>query len=210
MWLRRDIKYHKLQFYRRSIIVKFIVLITIGPILTIWMVHKSHLSDFHSDILSRILNGKTLKEIAYEHEIQIDLSKQTPGFCNNGVECFLNAEDVESGDESYIKNGINVVLSDRISYNRTPPYVQHELCKNFHYDIMSLPSASVIITFYEEPYSILLRTVHSILNTVPSSILKEIILVDDFSSHYDLKGKLEYYVKTRLSEKVKLLRMKKQ
>lgn len=45
----------------------------------------------------------------------------------------------------------------------------------------SLPSASVIIIFYNEPWSILLRTVRSVLNGSPSRILKEILLVDDHS-----------------------------
>jgi len=38
--------------------------------------------------------------------------------------------------------------------------------------------------------------------------LKEIILVDDGSSNEELKGKLDYYLDTRLPNKVKLLRLK--
>lgn len=45
----------------------------------------------------------------------------------------------------------------------------------------SLPTASVILCFHDEAWSTLLRTVHSILNTVPRVYLKEIILVDDLS-----------------------------
>jgi len=51
---------------------------------------------------------------------------------------------------------------------------------NVIYDA-SLPSASVIIIFYNEPWSVLLRTVHSVLSGSPPHILKEIILVDDHS-----------------------------
>lgn len=39
----------------------------------------------------------------------------------------------------------------------------------------------MIIIFYNEPWSVLLRTVHSVLGGSPSHLLKEIILVDDHS-----------------------------
>ena len=47
----------------------------------------------------------------------------------------------------------------------------------------SLPDTSVIIIFYNEALSTLLRTVYSVINTVPAHLLREIILVDDFSDH---------------------------
>lgn len=164
----------------------------------------------NSELLSRILFSKTHGELAFEREIKEDLAKQVPGLCNSGVECFLTGDDESLGEESYEANGINVMLSDIISYNRTPPDVRNDLCQLARFEAASLPSASVVIIFYEEPYSVLLRTVHSVMNTAPSMLLKEIILVDDFSSFNDLKGKLSYYIRTRLPEKVKLLRLEKQ
>jgi polypeptide N-acetylgalactosaminyltransferase len=205
MWLRRDIKYHKFRFYyRRSIIIKFIALVTIAPML-VWMVRNKG-----GDTWSRVFYGKSREELAFEAEIDADLSRQVQGFCDQGVECSLSVDERELERESYASNGINVALSDKISYNRRPPYVRQELCKRLSYDVLSLPTASVVITFYDEPYSVLLRTIHSVINTVPSVLLKEIILVDDFSTRHDLKGKLGYYVKTRLSPTVKLFRMKRQ
>lgn len=211
MWLRRDVKYHKFH-YRRWKIISFKVTLVAILMLCVWLIQKSDVTPrgINSDLLGRILFSKTREESAFDHEIEIDLAKQVPGLCNSGVECFLTGDDEALGEESYEANGINVLLSDKISYNRTTPAVRHELCNMMPYDVPSLPLASVIIIFYEEPYSVLLRTIHSVLNAAPSMLLKEIILVDDFSSFDDLKGKLSRYVKTRLPDKVKLLRLAKQ
>lgn len=46
---------------------------------------------------------------------------------------------------------------------------------------LALPSASVVICFFNEAFSALLRTVHSVLDRTPTYLLHEIILVDDHS-----------------------------
>ena len=56
-------------------------------------------------------------------------------------------------------------------------------CKNWIYpDVQYLPTASVILVFFDEGSSVLLRTVHSVINTSPKELLKDIILIDDGSS----------------------------
>lgn len=164
----------------------------------------------NSDLMERFLFLKTENELISEQEIELNLAKQVPGLCDYGVKCFLSGDDKELGELSYAAQGINVILSDRISYNRKPPNVQHELCKQIEYNVKDFPKASVIIIFYEEPFSVLLRTVHSVINTTPPETLEEIILVDDFSTFTDLKGKLTQYVKTRLPKNVKILRLPQQ
>lgn len=49
-----------------------------------------------------------------------------------------------------------------------------------------LPSLSVILIFMNEALSIIQRAITSIINRTPSQLLKEIILVDDFSSNGEL------------------------
>lgn len=147
----------------------------------------------------------------YEEEIQRDLLKQKeiPKLGEGGKIAHLkDAEDIAEGERQLAKIALNQALSEHISYNRTVPDARHPACRKKSYDVDSLPTTSVIIIFFNEPYSVLVRTVHSVLNTSPKNLLKEIILVDDGSSNVDLKHKLDYYVKSRLSEKVKILRLK--
>lgn len=46
-----------------------------------------------------------------------------------------------------------------------------------------LPFLGVILIFMNEALSIIQRAITSIINRTPSQLLKEIILVDDFSSN---------------------------
>ena len=45
-----------------------------------------------------------------------------------------------------------------------------------------LPNSSVIVIFHNEGWSVLLRTVHSVIDRSPPELLHEVILVDDKST----------------------------
>ncbi|XP_038611937.1 polypeptide N-acetylgalactosaminyltransferase 4 [Tachyglossus aculeatus] len=92
------------------------------------------------------------------------------------------------------KYAINIHLSDRISLHRHIRDGRMPECKAKAYDYRRLPTTSVVIAFYNEAWSTLLRTVHSVLETAPAVLLREVILVDDLSEEAYLKAELERYV----------------
>ncbi|XP_060581213.1 polypeptide N-acetylgalactosaminyltransferase 12-like [Ruditapes philippinarum] len=69
-----------------------------------------------------------------------------------------------------------------------------------------LPAVSIIIPFRDERLSVLLRTIHSILQNTPSKLLAEIIIIDDGSETEELKAKLDVHIET--ISKVHLIRLK--
>lgn len=144
----------------------------------------------------------------YEQMILADLRKQEPGLGENGRIAHLKSPYDEIGEKQLAVIALNEELSEHISYNRTIPDARHPACKRIVYDTTDLPTTSVIVIFFNEPYSVLVRTVHSVLNTSPAHLLKEVIIVDDASGNIELKGKLDHYIKTRFPTKVKILRLK--
>ncbi|XP_077584396.1 polypeptide N-acetylgalactosaminyltransferase 5 [Stigmatopora nigra] len=89
-------------------------------------------------------------------------------------------------DQMWDEGQFNVYLSNKIPLDRGIPDTRPEICANsvVHNE---LPSTSVIFCFVDEVWSTLLRSVHSVLNRSPPHLLKEIILVDDFSQKAYLK-----------------------
>jgi len=106
----------------------------------------------------------------------------------------------------YRKTGFSVVISDKISVNRTLPDVVHQDCKKMKY-LAKLPNVSVIVIFHNEVKSVLLRTIHSIINRTPAELLHEVIMVNDNSTEAELYEPLQKYVRENFPPKVKIINL---
>lgn len=67
-------------------------------------------------------------------------------------------------------------------------------CINVQYP-KKLPQVSVVIVYHNEAWSTLIRTVWSVITQSPKALLKEIVLVDDFSEKEYLGRPLQEYVR---------------
>ncbi len=93
----------------------------------------------------------------------------------------MSVEMKKAVDDGWLKNAFNQYVSDMISVRRTLPDPRTKYCKESVNYKTNLPPTSVIVCFHNEAWSVLLRTVHSIIDRSPEHLLEEIILVDDFS-----------------------------
>ncbi|KAL8453177.1 hypothetical protein Emed_001047 [Eimeria media] len=113
-------------------------------------------------------------------------------------------EELKSGGGFYLK------LSDALPLDRHPPDNRDPICLKVHYDLQELSDTldtTIVITFFNEPMSTLLRTLHSVLNFTPPPLIREILLVDDASNSTALMPGNELDAYLPHLPKVKLLRM---
>ncbi|XP_051786762.1 probable polypeptide N-acetylgalactosaminyltransferase 8 [Erpetoichthys calabaricus] len=106
----------------------------------------------------------------------------------------LSEEEQTEAENLFQQYGYNVFLSDRLPLNRDIPDTRDPRCANKKYP-EDLPTLSVVLIYLNEALSILKRAIRSIIDKTPPHLLKEIILVDDYSTNEDLQGKLEDYIK---------------
>ncbi|XP_065082981.1 putative polypeptide N-acetylgalactosaminyltransferase 9 isoform X2 [Ochlerotatus camptorhynchus] len=109
-------------------------------------------------------------------------------------------------NDGWAMQGLNQYASDLVSVYRKLPDIRDQWCKEPDRFLPKLPPASIVIIFYNEAWSVLVRTVHSILNRTPPELVEEIILVDDCSTLAHLKTQLYDYF--RPLQKVRIIRAK--
>lgn len=104
-----------------------------------------------------------------------------PGDMGNAVKIDDIAEIPKLIKQGFDTQGLNQFASDLMSVRRRLPDVRKDWCKEPGRFLEDLPHTSIVIVFYNEAWSVLVRTVHSILDRSPSRLVQEILLVDDFS-----------------------------
>lgn len=112
------------------------------------------------------------------------------------VSLHLELEDIEKETLSlsaertavFRQYGFDLGVSNNIPLDRPSRDGRKPACNNLLYPpIIELPQVSVIVIFYNEPLSTLLRNIVSILNTAPPKLLGEIVMVDDGSTLAELR-----------------------
>ncbi|XP_072767780.1 putative polypeptide N-acetylgalactosaminyltransferase 9 isoform X2 [Anoplolepis gracilipes] len=119
----------------------------------------------------------------------------------------MSAQTKKLVDDGWLNNAFNQYASDLISVHRSLPDPRDQWCKEPGRYFKDLPPTAVIICFHNEAWSVLLRTVHSVLDRSPENLIQEIILVDDFSDMPHLKRQLEDYMMNY--PKVRIIRANK-
>lgn len=100
----------------------------------------------------------------------------------------------------------NWYASENISVHRTLPDIRFPKCHQIKYP-ERLPKVSIIIIFHNEAWSLVTRTIFSIIDNSPPELLHEIILVDDVSTLDFLKRPLEDYIEL-LPVNIRIIRTK--
>jgi polypeptide N-acetylgalactosaminyltransferase len=90
-------------------------------------------------------------------------------------------------------HGFHLRLSDSLPLDREVPDARDERCRAVQPAgpaLAALPTTTVVMVFHNEALSMLLRSVHSVLNRSPPALLLEILLVDDGSDRAELGAPL--------------------
>ena len=124
----------------------------------------------------------------------MEYEKYRVGIGEYGAAVILNdLDEIIDNERLYKKSGFSDVVSNKISVNRSIPDPRCQECKINKY-LTNLPKVSIIIIFHNEVLSVLLRTIHSIINRTPHELIHEIILVNDNSTEPELFNPLQKYV----------------
>ncbi|EGD75657.1 hypothetical protein PTSG_07775 [Salpingoeca rosetta] len=130
----------------------------------------------------------------WTYPIQLDLQLS---------EKFVNDPVLQDDEKMMRQYGFNLRRSNSLPLAREMPDIRHRDCKSIVYP-NNMPKVSVIIIFYNEPVSTLLRNVLSVLNRSPQHLLGEIVLVDDNSTLPELQDLPKHLAK--LPKKVRHVR----
>lgn len=187
------------RHYFKQLVYLTCWVITIGCVLLI----TTDLREIHRKLVKQVhLYQPKCKDWNNYYEIAWEDQRVGPGEHGSAVE-LTDPTEKELNKDLLSKTGFSVLVSDKISVNRSIIDARPEKCKNLKY-LEKLPKVSVIIIFVNEVKSVLLRTVHSVINRTPPELLHEIILVNDNSTDEDLYAPLQKYVDENFNGAVKI------
>ncbi|THD18193.1 Polypeptide N-acetylgalactosaminyltransferase [Fasciola hepatica] len=134
--------------------------------------------------------------VSWEDENLKETEAKREGPGEQGRPVRLVGPEKKISEKFFNQNGFNIYISDKIAVDRAVGDIRHPRCKSMSY-LRKLPTASIIVPFFEEHWSTLLRTFVGVLKRTPNELIKEVILVDDGSTlRPELKDKLDNYLKT--------------
>ncbi|XP_038645503.1 polypeptide N-acetylgalactosaminyltransferase 5 [Scyliorhinus canicula] len=149
---------------------------------------------FGSILNDSVINLDSIVGVHKVLAIDMTLSPRDPKAIGQfGQRSVVPKEHEKLAKEKWSEGHFNVYLSNMIPLDRAIPDTRPEGCSNqvVH---NNLPTTSIIMCFVDEVWSTLLRSVHSIFNRSPAHLIKEVILVDDFSTKEYLKENLDKYM----------------
>ncbi|XP_054767979.2 polypeptide N-acetylgalactosaminyltransferase 11-like [Lytechinus pictus] len=182
-----------------------------------WRVNNLVVQDEGGNDLNAVrFNPKVLnpKDAVYRRDGKAVRSRQkfkadSPGeWGDDELGLVRNDEERAIRDRGYRQHAFNELISQRVGLHRNVTDTRNPLCK---YQVYSeeLPTTSVVICFYNEAWSTLLRTVYSVLDRTPRRLVHEIILVDDFSELTHLKAELDQYMAENFNGLVRVVHNEK-
>ena len=129
----------------------------------------------------------------------------SPAVVADTLQQIIAGEFPAQTDVEFEEYQLDVARSNAVPLDRSPPDVRPPACRQLSYDVDHLPDVSIIVPVFDESWSMLLRALHGLINRTPAGLLREIILVDDFSSRSYLKAPLDRYTSV-LSRKIRVVR----
>ncbi|KPM04279.1 polypeptide N-acetylgalactosaminyltransferase 13-like protein [Sarcoptes scabiei] len=194
---RKFFKQKLFPLYRLGLILAIFII----GILFIWnslnSIHHIDFDRFHLHPRFKLLESKKLK---YSKLFQ-ELNPIRIDWPQNGEAIQLDEFENGLAEKIFKKAAFNVYISDRLSPNRTLPDPRPPECDLIEYE-EDLGSVSI--------WSALIRTIWSVINRTPPQMLKEIILVDDFSDRFELIEPLDEYCENFFPKNlVRIIRLSK-
>jgi len=113
----------------------------------------------------------------------------------NDIGLVKNTEDKKLRDKGYKEFAYNSLVSKRIGFYRELNDTRHKQCLGKTFS-RTLPTASVIICFYNEDFFTLMRTLYSVIKRSPNNLLKEIILINDHSEDDAIISTIDNQIKS--------------